>query len=62
MDHGELLWEALWLTIQHPRGDHEALWAPCWKSSMTSGIEFRAFLAVHEAAPALLLRSLAGFR
>lgn len=44
MDHGELLWEALWLTIQHPRGDHEALWALCWKSSMTSGIEFRASL------------------
>lgn len=37
MDHGELLWAALWLTAQ-PRGDHEASWAgdlPClqgWNS------------------------------
>lgn len=44
MDHGELLWEALWLTIHSPRGDHEVLWAPCWKSSMTSGIQLRASL------------------
>lgn len=44
MDHGELLWEALWLITPSPRGDQEALWAPCWKSSMTSGIGFRASL------------------
>lgn len=38
MDGGELLW----LTTHSPRGDHETLWAPCWKSSMASGIDFRA--------------------
>lgn len=27
-----------------PRGGHEALWAPCWKSSVSSGMEFRASL------------------
>lgn len=44
MDRGELLWEALWLTTHSPRGDHEALWAPCWKPSMASGSDFRASL------------------
>lgn len=58
MDHGEVLWEVLWLTVQYPCGDHQALWAPCLKSPTTSGIKLGASRSCCAAGGQLLLCSL----